>query len=89
MREDKRYLLFDLLKSYFDWWVEQAPEKIIGKVWTRVISEEGEMLAIRLQMSPIDSLPGRVYRLDLSRPSHHRLIRDFQRKIKEKERDLF
>jgi hypothetical protein len=86
MRDDKVHLLSNLMRSYFDWWVEQYPRIKIGKIWGRVVSDEGELLAIRLQASPIDWLPGKVYRLDLSVPRRLPLIRNFQQSLAAKEK---
>lgn len=85
MKPGKGYLFSDLMRSYFDWWIEQAPEKKIGKIWTRTFTEQGEALAIRLQASPLDWLGPKVYRLDLSIPRRLPLLRDFQQGLKEKE----
>jgi hypothetical protein len=53
MREDKTYLMFDLVRSFLEYWVEQAPERQLGKLYGCVVTDQGEMLATRIGASPL------------------------------------
>jgi hypothetical protein len=93
MKEGKESLLTTLLIAYFDWWVEQYPDRRVGKIWARSVSHEGGQAAITLGMSPFYILDGgtlsrveNAFVLDLSLPHHNRLVRNFQTKLQEKMR---
>jgi len=75
--ERKQHFL-TLMNSMFSFWCEEAPERIIGKIYVRTVSTEGEMLTRKLFFSPRQHFSNNVYMLDMKRPSPSRFIRNFQ-----------
>jgi hypothetical protein len=67
-----------LVNSIFDFWCEQAPERIIGRIYGRVIARDGELLAKKLFFSPIWHVAEGAFVLDLARPNPSRIIQSFQ-----------
>lgn len=76
-----------LINSLFDYWVEQAPDRAIGKIYGRVVSEGGELMAKKLFFSPRWDISDTAFMLDLDRPNPSRLIQGFQYAIKQKRED--
>ncbi len=67
-----------LINSLFDFWCEKAPEQTIGKIYGRVVSEDGELMARKLFFSPIWHISDVAYMLDMSKPNPSRLVQSFQ-----------
>ena len=72
-----------LINSLFDFWCKQAPERTIGKIYGRVVTEDGEMMAKRLFFSPLWEISDTAYVLDVNRPNPSRFIQSFQHCLKE------
>jgi hypothetical protein len=73
-----------LISSVFDYWCAQAPERVVGKIYARVASKQGEMLAKKLFFSPLWHISDSAYMLDLRRPNPSRLIQNFQQCVESK-----
>jgi hypothetical protein len=71
-----------LINSLFDFWCEQAPERTIEKIYGRVVTEDGEMMAKKLFFSPLWNISESAYVLDVNRPNPSRIIQGFQHCIK-------
>lgn len=67
-----------LINSVFDFWCAQAPTKTIGKLYGRVITEDGEMMAKKLFFSPLWNISESAYMLDVKRPNPSRFVQSFQ-----------
>ena len=67
-----------LVNSLLDFWCKQAPERKIGKIYGRVVTEDGEMMAKKLFFSPLWSISDIAYVLDVNRPNPSRIIQSFQ-----------
>jgi len=67
-----------LINSVFDFWCTQAPTRTIGKLYGRVITEDGEIMAKKLFFSPLWSISESAYMLDVNRPNPSRLVQSFQ-----------
>ncbi len=78
MQEDKKDHFILLINSLFDFWCEQAPERKIGKIYGRVVSENGEMMAKKLFFSPLWDISDSAYVLDINRPNPSRIVQGFQ-----------
>lgn len=77
-----------LLNTLFDFWCEQAPERTIGKIYGRVLSEQGELMAKKLFFSPLWHVADDVYMLDVSRPNPSRIIQSLQYCVKLKREEV-
>lgn len=73
-----------LINSVFDFWCAQAPARTIGKLYGRVVTEDGEMMAKKLFFSPIWHISDSAYVLDVNRPNPSRFIQAFQHCLKTK-----
>ena len=73
-----------LLSSVLDYWCELAPERTIGKIYTRVVTRQGEMLAKKFFFSPLWHISDTTYMLDIHRPNPSRVIQRFQQCIENK-----
>ncbi len=73
-----------LVNSLFDFWCEKAPEQTIGKIYGRVVSEGGELMARKLFFSPLWNISDVAYMLDMSKPNPSRLVQSFQYCLKSK-----
>jgi len=73
-----------LLNSLFDYWCEQAPERTIGRIYGRVVSEDGELLAKKLFFSPLWNISETAYMLDMRRPNPSKIVQSFQYCIQSK-----
>lgn len=73
-----------LIHGLFDYWVQQAPERTIGKIYGRAVSEGGEFMAKKLFFSPRWDISDSAFMLDMSRPNPSRLVQGFQFAIKQK-----
>ena len=82
--KEKRQHFPVLINSVFDFWVEQAPERTIGKIYGKVITEAGELMAKKLFFSPMWEISDNAYVLDMNRPNPSRLIQTLQYCIKQK-----
>ena len=67
-----------LMNSLFEFWCEQAPERKIGKIYGRVVSGHGELLARKLFFSPIPYISESAFMLDMNRPNPSRIVQSFQ-----------
>ena len=73
-----------LINSLFDFWCTQAPTRTIGKLYGRVITEDGEMMAKKLFFSPLWNISDTAYVLDINRPNPSRFVQSFQHCLKTK-----
>ncbi|MGH2506956.1 MAG: hypothetical protein ACRDHZ_06020 [Ktedonobacteraceae bacterium] len=73
-----------LINGLFDFWVEQAPERTLRRIYGRVVSEGGELMAKKLFFSPRWDISDTAFMLDMKRPNPSRLIQGFQYAIKQK-----
>jgi hypothetical protein len=73
-----------LINGLFGYWVQQAPERTIGRIYGRIVSEGGELMAKKLFFSPRWDISDSAFMLDMSRPNPSRLIQGFQFAIKQK-----
>lgn len=87
VRSDKKQHFPALINSVFDYWCEQAPERTIGKIYGRVVSEDGEMMAKKLFFSPLWHISDSAYVLDMNRPNPSRLVQSFQYGVRSKSED--
>jgi len=76
-----------LINSLFDFWCEQGPERRIGKIYGRVVSEDGELMAKKLFFSPMPHISDSAYMLDVSRPNPSRIVQSFQYCAKSREEE--
>ncbi len=76
-----------LMNSLFDFWCEQGPERRIGKMYGRVISTGGELMAKKLFFSPLPHISDSAYMLDMSRPNPSRIVQSFQYCVKTREEE--
>jgi len=74
-----------LVNSLFDFWCAEAPTRTIGKLYGRVITADGEMMAKKLFFSPLWNISENAYVLDVNRPNPSRLVQGFQHCLKTKE----
>jgi hypothetical protein len=56
----------------------------IGKIYGRVLSEDGKMMAKKLFFSPLWNISDSAYALDMSRPNPSRIVQSFQYCVKSK-----
>ncbi len=82
VRPDKKQYFPMLINSLFDFWCEQAPTQTIRRIYGRVVTEDGEMMARKLFFSPIWNISESAYVLDTNRPNPSRIIQGFQHCIK-------
>ena len=82
VRRDRKYAFGQLLNSVFTFWCERAPEQRIGKIYGRVVSEDGEMMARKLFFSPLWNISDEAFVLDLSRPNPSKIVQSFQYCVK-------
>ncbi len=82
-QQRKQHFLL-LINSLFDFWCKQAPDRTIGKIYGRVISEDGEMMAKKLFFSPLWDISESAYMLDMRRPNPSRIVQSFQYCVKSK-----
>jgi hypothetical protein len=73
-----------LINSVFDFWCDQAPERTMGKIYGRVVADDGEMMAKKLFFSPLWHISDSAYVLDMNRPNPSRLVQSFQYGVKSK-----
>jgi hypothetical protein len=73
-----------LINGLFDFWVEQAPDRTIGRIYGRAVSEGGELMAKKLFFSPRWDISDSAFMLDMGRPNPSRLIQGFQFAVKQK-----
>ena len=78
VKPEKKSYFPQLWNSVFSFWCEQAPERKIGKIYGRIVSEDGEMMAKKLFFSPLPYISDSAYMLDVSRPNPSRLVQSFQ-----------
>ena len=89
---EERYLN-RVLGGVFDFWVENAPERKIKRLYAQATSEEGKTLLRRFYFSELAIIkddntlePVRnAYYLDLQYPVQSKLFKQFQEAVKEKE----
>jgi len=87
IHSEKRQHFLSLLHSVFNFWCEQAPEKTIGKIYGRVLSEQGELMAKKLFFSPLWHISENAYVLDMSRPNPSRIVQSLQYCVKSKKEE--
>ena len=76
-----------LMNSLFEFWCEQAPERKLGKIYGRVVSEHGELMARKLFFSPTPYISDSAFMLDVSRPNPSRIVQSFQYCVKSREEE--
>ena len=81
---EKRQHFLLLMNSLFDFWCEQAPERKLGKLYGRVVSQGGELMAKKLFFSPMPFISESAYMLDVSRPNPSRIVQSFQHCVEER-----
>ena len=81
---DKVQYFPTLINGLFDFWVEQAPERTMRRIYGRVVSVGGELMAKKLFFSPRWDISDTAYMLDMTRPNPSRLIQGLQYAIKQK-----
>jgi len=84
IRPERTLHLKLLIDSVFDFWCGLAPDRQIGKIYGRVVTDNGEMLAKKLYFSPIWYVSDTAWMLDVSRPNPSKIVQSFQECIKEK-----
>ncbi|MBA2677277.1 MAG: helix-turn-helix domain-containing protein [Ktedonobacteraceae bacterium] len=87
IRPDKPNSFGQLLNSVFSFWCERAPEQQIGKIFGRVVSEDGEMMARKLFFSPLWTISDEAFVLDMSRPNPSKIVQSFQYCVKSRMAD--
>lgn len=75
-------LLPRILLHLMDAWVERFPDRYITRIYTQVISQDGDRMAQHFFMAPLPSLAPNAYVLDLARTSASRVIRRFQERLR-------
>lgn len=92
---EDRNLLRGLIRFYTDFWVNLYPEKRIKRIYAQTVSDDGRRIVSDLRMGPIYTMiDGHLqpikdaYVVDLDEPSSSKTIRDFQKRLKEKEQAL-
>lgn len=81
---DKPEMLYQILYRYTEFWIEQYPERYITRVYAQAVSERGDLLIQHFFMTPRYDLAKNAYMLDLARPGASKMVRLFQRRIREK-----
>ncbi len=76
-----------LMNSLFNFWCLLTPERKIGKIYGRVVSEGGELMAKKLFFSPTPHISDNAYTLDMSRPNPSRIVQSFQYCVKSREEE--
>ncbi|QBD74771.1 DNA-binding protein [Ktedonosporobacter rubrisoli] len=84
VRKERKHHFIQLLNSYFDFWCSLAPERVVGRIYGRVLSESGEMLARKLFFSPLWHISDTAFVLDMAKPNPSRIVQSFQYCIKTK-----
>lgn len=84
VRPDKKNHFLTLVNGVFDFWCEQAPERRLSKIYGRVVSGDGEMMAKKLFFSPLWHISDSAYVLDMNRPNPSRLVQSFQYAVNSK-----
>lgn len=74
-----------LMNSLFDFWCEQEPARKIGRIYGRVVSTDGELMAKKLFFSPIPHISDSAYMLDISRPNPSRIVKSFQHCVEDRD----
>lgn len=90
-----RNLLLGLIRFYTDFWVDLYPEKRIKRIYAQTVSDDGRKMVNHLRMGPIYTMiDGKLqpikdaYVVDLDEPSSSITIRDFQKRLKEKDQEF-
>ncbi len=81
---DKKQHFPLLINSLFAFWCEQAPERTIRRIYGRLVSNDGEMMAKRLFFSPLWDISDTAYVLDMRRPNPSRFVQSFQQCVDQK-----
>jgi predicted DNA-binding transcriptional regulator AlpA len=76
-----------LMNSLFHFWCDQAPERRIGKIYGRIVTEHGELMAKKLFFSPTPYISESAFMLDMSRPNPSRIIQSFQYCVEAREEE--
>lgn len=91
---DYKNLLRGLIRFYMNFWVSLYPEKRIKRIYAQTVSDDGRKMANQLLMGPMYTMiEGRLQRIkdayviDMDEPSASKTIREFQEKLREKERN--
>src|SRR5439155_1700713 len=89
---DHPELINRLVRAFMNYWIEQYPERWIKRIYAQTVSESGKLMANKLRMSTIyimvDGQMKRVqdaYMIDLQEPAASKIIRDFQKRLEEKD----
>lgn len=81
---DRPVLLYELLKRYLAFWLEQYPERWISKVYAQTVSDSGFRLAAHMFMSPRRDLAYNAFELDMQYPPVAKMIKAFKDQMAEK-----
>lgn len=81
---DKKQHFPMLINSLFDFWLEQSPDRTIGKIYGRLVSDGGEMMAKKLFFSPRWDISETAYMLDMKRPNPSKFIQSYQYALQQK-----
>jgi hypothetical protein len=81
---DRPDLLYKLVYHVMDFWLNQYPERFVTKIYAQAASEGGDRLIQHLFMAPRYDLAHNAYMLDLARPGASKVVKQFQRRLKEK-----
>lgn len=92
---DHPELITRLIRAFMNYWVDQYPERRIKRIYAQTVSESGKLMANKLHMSAMHIMVNRrltrirdVYVLDLEEPAGSKIIRNFQERLKAKDRAL-
>ncbi len=78
-------LLNRLLQEVLSYWCESSPEKYLKKIYAQTTSESGDIIVRKFFFSPLYNLADNAYVLDLRKSGIHRVVREYQQHIKDKE----
>lgn len=82
--KERPLLLYQVLRRYIDFWIEQYPERYIRRVYAQAVSESGMKIVQHFFMAPRLDLAPNAFMLDLAYPPVARMIRDFKQRLAEK-----
>lgn len=91
---DHPNLIRRLLNAFMDYWVEQYPERRIKRIYAETVSENGKRMANELRMSTMYTVVEghlerveNAYVLDMNEAAASKIIRRFQEKLREREKE--
>ena len=77
-----------LLKHLMDYWCKQYPKRYITKIYAQAESDKGDILIQKLFFAPLENLAPNAYVLNLARPGASRVVRQYQKCIEEKRKEI-